>query len=180
MSKWMAKIAVVVGVLALAACAADEKPAPGTSGNAVPSAASSSSSTASETASGGPGTLSVFAVEPAPNTYTFDTKGVNSMPAGQVLITFQNLGSMPHELRVEKIRDGNFTAYRASVVANPLSSEALADQVATSPPIEAGASSTFGADLSTGTYALVCFLTSPDGKGFAQLGMIRELTVVPA
>ena len=33
----MPKIAVVVAVLAFAACAADSKPAPGTSGNAVPS-----------------------------------------------------------------------------------------------------------------------------------------------
>src|SRR4051812_37969063 len=135
MSKLLARVAVVVGVLALAACAADEKPAPGTSGNAVASASSASSSTESEAASGGPGALSVFAVEPAPDTYTFDTKGVNSMPAGQVLITFQNLGTMLHEVRVVRIRDGNFTAYRASVVSDPLSSELLADEVAKSPPI---------------------------------------------
>jgi hypothetical protein len=180
MSKRMAKIAVAVAILAFAACAADSKPAPGTSGNAVPSGSSSSSSSTSDSSSGGPATLSVFAIEPAADTFSFDTAGVESMPAGQVVITFQNLGTMSHELRVMRIRDGNFAAYRAAVVSNPLTSPLLADEIAKSPPIDAAAASTFGAELSSGTYALVCLLTAPDGKVFAQRGMIRELTVTPA
>jgi hypothetical protein len=87
---------------------------------------------------------------------------------------------MSHELRVVKIKDGNFVAYQSAVEADPLTSEALADEVAKSPSIDPGASSTIGADLSPGAYALVCFLTAPDGKAFAQHGMIRELTVNPS
>jgi hypothetical protein len=181
MSKSMPKAAVaMLAVLAFAACSAREKPGPGTSGNAVPSGASSSSSSGEESSSGGPAALSVFATEPASNTFAFDTTGVESIPAGPVLITFKNLGTMAHELRVMKVRDGNFTAYRVAVVANPAEAAFLADEVANSPSIDAGGSSTFGAELSSGTYALVCFLVAPDGKEFAQHGMIRELTVTPA
>jgi hypothetical protein len=179
MSKLMPRIAVVLAILAFAACAADEKPAPGTSGNPVPSGSSSSSSEEASS-SGGPAALSVFAAEPAPNTFTFDTAGVESIPAGPIVITFKNLGTMAHELRVMRIRDGNFTAYRLAVVGNTAASEALADEVANSPSIVAGASSTVGVNLASGTYALVCFLIAPDGKMFAQHGMIRELAVTPA
>jgi hypothetical protein len=181
MSKWMPRIALgLIAVLAFAACAADEKPAPGTSGNAVPSGSSSSSSSEEASSSGGPTALTVFASEPAPDTFTFDTGGVESLPAGPVLITIQNLGTMAHELRVVKIRDGNFAAFRAAVTADATSAASLADEVAKSPSIDAGKSSTFGAELSTGTYALVCFLPAPDGKLFAQHGMIRQLGVTPA
>jgi hypothetical protein len=173
----MSKIAVLVAVLAFAACSADSKPAPGTSGKALPSGSSSSSSSAAESSSGGPTALSVLAAEPAPNTFTFDTAGVQSIPAGRVLITFKNLGTMAHELRVVKIRDGNFLVFRAAVVANAAAAASLADEIAKSPSIDPGKSSTFGAELSSGAYALVCFLAAPDGKLFAQHGMIRELTV---
>jgi hypothetical protein len=172
------KIALVLlGVLAFAACAADSKPAPGTSGNAVPSAASSSSSSESEAASGGPTAISVLAAEPAPNTFTFDTSGVNSVQAGPVLVTFKNSGTMSHELRLVKITSGNFAAYRAAVLAG--GDLAGNEEVGTSPPIDPGESSTFGAELTAGTYAWVCFLDASGGKTFAQLGMIREFTVIP-
>jgi uncharacterized cupredoxin-like copper-binding protein len=179
MSKLMSKIAVLAAVLALAACSADSKPAPGTSGNPVPSGSSSSSSSATESSSGGPAALSVFAAEPAPNTFTFDTAGVDVMRTGAVLITYQNLGTMAHELRVVRVRDGNFSAYRAAMMTSVADAASLADEVAKSPSIDPGKSSTFGAELSSGTYALACLLTAPDGKAFAQHGMIRELTVTP-
>ena len=179
MSRSTPKIALaLVAVLALAACAAREKPAPGTSGNPVPSASSADSSTASETASTGP-TLTVLAVEPAANTFTFDSAGVELLSAGPVQIAFQNSGTMAHELRIVRIRDGNFGAYRVALVDNNVTSESLADEVAGSSSVDPGKSSTFGAELSAGTYALVCLLNAPDGKTFAQHGMIRELRVAP-
>ena len=45
---------------------------------------------------------------------------------------------MAHELRVVKIRDGNFATYRAAVVANTADAASLADEVAKSPSIDAG------------------------------------------
>lgn len=174
-------VLVVLGVLAFAACAADSKPAPGTSGNAVPSAASSSSSSESETASGGPTAISVLATEPAPKTFSFDTAGLNRVTAGPALVTFLNTGTMEHEVRLVRIKDGDFNAYRTAVVTNTDGSNgvALVDEIAKSSSIPSGGTSTFGADLTPGTYAWVCLLSGPDGKTFAQLGMIRELTVTP-
>ena len=119
----------------------------------------------------------MFAIEPAKDTFTFDTAGVRSVPAGQRLITFKNLGAMSHEVRVMRINDGNFTAYQGAVTASPVGAESLATEAARSPSVEAGASSTFGAELSPGTYAVVCLLNAPDGKAFAQHGMIRALNV---
>ena len=180
MPKSTPKIALVaLAVLAFAACAADSKPAPGTSGNPIPSAAPVSSSSESEAASGGPMELSVLAVEPAPNTFTFDTGGVNSVHAGPALITFKNSGTMSHELRLVKIKDGNFGAYRTAVLADDGTADSLVDEVAKSPSIDPGETSTLGAELSAGTYAWVCLLDASGGKTFAQLGMIRELTVTP-
>ena len=175
--KLMTKLALVVAVLALASCSAREKPGPGTSGDPVPSGSSSSSSSASEAVSDGTGALSVFAVEPAADTFTFDTAGVRSMRAGRVLITFENLGTMEHELRVMRINDGNFGAYQTAMQSSPATAEPLAAEAARSMPIDAAASSTVGAELSPGTYALVCLLSAPDGKAFAQHGMVRELVV---
>jgi hypothetical protein len=176
MSKSMSKVAFVVAVLAFAACSADSKPAPGTSGNAVPSASSSSSSS-SDSSSVGPSALNVMATEPAANAFTFDTGGVESLAAGPVLVTFTNGGTMAHELRVVRVRDGNFSAYRAAVLAATGSFDALGDEVAKSPSVDRGKTSTFGAELTPGAYALVCFLPAADGKVFAQLGMMREFTV---
>jgi hypothetical protein len=180
MSKLMPKLAVVVAVLAFAACSADTKPAPGTSGNQVPSGSSSSGSSSESASSTGTSALNVAAAEPAASTFTFDTGGVRSLPAGQVLVTFTNGGTMAHELRLVRIRDGDFGAYRAAVLAATGAFASLGDEVASSPSIDRGKSSTFGAELTAGTYALVCFLPATEGKVFAQLGMIRELTVTAA
>ena len=160
MSKSLPKIvAVAIGVLAFVACSADSKPAPGTSGNAVPSGSSSSSSSASASTS----TLTelkVTAAEPASGTFAFDTAGVESVPAGPVHITFTNTGTMLHEVRIVKIRDGNFTAFRVALVSLGAESDpsSLADLVGQTGSITAGGHSTFDADLSEGAYALVSYL----------------------
>jgi hypothetical protein len=97
-----------------------------------------------------------------------------------VLITFTNLGSVPHDMHLVRIIDGNFSTYRAAVASNAASVADLAEEVAQSTTVEPGGSSTIGAELTPGTYALVSFLTAPDGKTFAQDGMIRDLTVTAA
>lgn len=182
MSKSLPKIvAVVVGVFAFVACSADSKPAPGTSGKAFPSASSSSSSSASASASSGPAQLTITAAEPAANTFTFDTRGVESLPGGPVHITFVNTGATLHEVRIVKVRDGDFAAFRTALLALPAGADpsSLGDLVAQTGSITAGGQSTFDVELSAGTYALVSFLRAPDGQLLAQHGMVRELTVTP-
>jgi uncharacterized cupredoxin-like copper-binding protein len=180
MSTSLLKIAVVpLALLALGACAADSKPAPGTSGKPVPSGSSSSSSSASESASTDL-TLTVGAAEPATDTFTFDTNGTNSLPAGTVIVTFKNFGTTLYDLHIVKINDGNFSAYRTALMTSDVAPDTLGQEAGKSLPIDPGEKSTFSVDLTPGTYALVCFITAPDGKTYAQHGMIRELTVSPA
>lgn len=170
----------LLAVAACAACSAREKPGSGTSGEAVPSASSSSAST-STTASEAPVVLAVIAAEPAPNLFSFDIAGVQSLRAGPVTVKFTNLGTVPHEVRLANVRDGNFDAYKAAVIAQgALGSAPLADELGAAGPLGPGESATSSVALTPGTYALVCFLAgAPDGKTFAQQGMVTELDVTP-
>lgn len=183
MSKSMLKVVAAMGaVLAFAACAADSKPAPGTSGNQLPSASSTSSSESASSAAptDKSSAISVTAAEPAPNTFVFDTAGVLSLPAGPVTVTFTNSGGDSHDVKLVRIKDGSFSAYSAAVAANSSTLPTLADEVASSPSIPRGQTTTFDVDLTAGTYAFVSFLNASDGKTFAQHGMLRELTVTAA
>ena len=121
MSKSLSKIAcATIAILTLASCAADEKPKPGTSGNALPSASSSTSSASAEASAapgGAPTALKVVAAEPAPGTYSFDTAGVESVPAGLVAVSLTNSGTVIHQANIVKVRDGNFDAYKTALVA---------------------------------------------------------------
>jgi plastocyanin len=173
---------MMVAVLAVAACSSDKKPAPGTSGNPVSASSSSSSSaSSSSTAAGAPTELKVLAVEAAPNTFTFDIAGVQSVRAGTATVTLSNTGVVSHEVRFAKVRDGNFDEYKSAVSAQgALGSTPLADEVGAVGPVDPGKSATSTILLTSGPYALVCFLTGPsDGKTFAQHGMITELDVKP-
>jgi hypothetical protein len=110
--------------------------------------------------------------------FSFDTGGTQSLAAGPVEITFRNTGTMAHELRVIRVRDGNFGAYRAAVVAQGAAgSGPLGDDLGGPGAVEPGQSFTTTITLGAGSYALVCFLTDSDGKAFAQHGMIAELEV---
>lgn len=180
----MPKLAfAMVAVLAFAACAADEKAAPGTSGKAVPSGSSSSSSSsaASSAAVGELAALKVIAAEPAPDTYSFDTAGVQSVPAGPVALTLTNSGTVTHHASIVKVRDGNFDAYKTAVVAQGAAGGApLGENDGGPNTVDPGGSTTTTSVLSPGTYALVCFIPgAPDGKAHAQHGMITKLEVTP-
>src|SRR4051794_36711273 len=180
MSKSMLKVVTaMVAVLAFAACAADSKPSPGTSGNQLPSASSSSSSESDSSAAPGATSskISVTAAEPAPDTFVFDTAGVLSLPAGRVTVTFTNSGTEAHDVKLVRIKDGSFSTYSAAVLANAPTLPTLADEVGSSPSTAAGQTTTFDVDLTAGTYAFVSFLTASDGKTLAQHGMLREFTV---
>lgn len=171
---------LVALLLVLGACSNKSKPAPGTSGNAVPTASESSSESSSEAPETG-STLAVIAAEPAPDTFAFDTAGVTRLPAGVVNVTFTNASpDKAHELRIVRIRDGNFNAYRNAVVAQGEAAGAgLADEIANTQSVDSGEDATLTVTLDPGTYALVSFAPAAAGKVDAQLGMLRELDITP-
>jgi hypothetical protein len=174
---WMVALLTLV-VLASAACVDDKKPGPGTSGNAVPSASSSSSSSESA-ASGEPTTLDVIAVEAAPGSFVFDTKGVEQVAAGPVDFTFTNSGSTQHEARLIRVLDGNVNAYRTALSGGPSAVASLGQEAAVSGPLQPGGTASQTVELQPGVYVIADFQTAPDGGTFAQQGMLREMAVVP-
>jgi hypothetical protein len=177
-SLWTVALAALV-VVAAAACVDDTKPAPGTSGNPVPSASSSESSSESESVSEA-ALLKVAAVDAAPGTFSFDTAGVEAVPAGPVDFTFTNSGADQHEARLIKVLNGNVDEYRAALSSGgPAAVASLGQQVAIGGPLQSGASATQSIDLEPGVYVLADFLTRPEGTTFAEDGMLREIAVVP-
>jgi hypothetical protein len=98
------------------------------------------------------------------------------VPAVPVEVTLANVATTAHEARIVKIRDGDFHAYQAAVVAQGSTASAgLADEVGAVGSTDPGRSTTSVVALTPGTYAIVCFLSAPDGKAFAQHGMIARL-----
>jgi hypothetical protein len=183
MSKSLSRAVIVLLVaplIALGACANKSKPAPGTTGQPVSAASSESSSSESEAPATG-ATLDVIAAEPASNTFVFDTAGVTNLPAGIVNVTFTN--STPekaHELRIVRIRDGNFHAYENAVRSQgEAASAGLADEIANTSVQQPGSDATLTVTLTPGVYALVSFAPAEGGKVDAQLGMVRQLDITP-
>src|SRR4051794_31468659 len=171
-SKSLLTVAVVaLVVLASAACVGSKQETPNVSGNPVPSASSTESSSESAS-SGAPVTLDVAAVDAAPKTFVFDTKGVDSVAAGPVELTFTNNGSDRHEARLIRVLDGNVNAYRTALSGGPSAVAGLGQEVATAGPLEPGGTATQTVDLAPGTYVIVDFETTPDGSTFAQNGML--------
>ena len=179
MSKSKVAAAMLV-VLILAACSgSDKKPAPGTSGNAASPAPAASSSSSTE-ASSGP-TLNVLATQPTTDLFAFDTSGTESLSGGAVPVTFTNGTTVAHELRLIRLRDSDFNSFKIAVGQNGTAIvTTLGDLAYASPSVAAGKSTTETANLVAGTYAMVCFLTAPDGKTFAEHGMFTRLEVTPA
>jgi hypothetical protein len=165
-------------VLAIAACSgSDKKPAPGTSGKTASPAPASSSSSATESSTGPE--LKILVAEPLPGTFTFDTYGAQSVSGGAVAVTITNSTTSAHEARLIRIRDNDFNAFKSAVLAQGGAvATSLGDVAFASTTVGPGETASATAALTAGTYALVDFLTAPDGKTFAEHGMITRIDVV--
>ena len=179
MSKCKVAAAFLV-VLALAACSgSDKKPAPGTSGKDASPASASSSSSSTESATGA--NLKILAAQPASDLFAFDTSGTESVPGGAVPVRFTNGTTVAHEARLIRIRDSDFNSFKSAILTQgDFGASSLGDVAYASPSVSPGDTSTATATLTAGTYALVCFLTAPDGKTFAEHGMLSRIEVTPA
>ncbi|HJQ41716.1 MAG TPA: hypothetical protein VJ831_01410 [Jatrophihabitantaceae bacterium] len=170
---------LVVLTMAAACSGADKKPAPGTSGLQASPAPPTSSSSSSESATGP--TLKVLATQPTTDLFTFDTAGTETVSGGAVSVTLTNGTTVAHELRIFRLRDSDFNSFKIAVGQNGAAvATTLADLAYASPTVAAGKTNTDTANLAPGSYALVCFLTAPDGKTYAQHGMFTRLEVTPA
>ena len=180
----MSKLKFAAGVLVVlalaAACSgADKKPAPGTSGAQASAVPPTSSSSSSESATGP--VLKVLATQPTTDLFAFDTTGTETVSGGAVSITLTNGTTVAHELRLIRLRDGDFNSFKLAIGENGAAVVAtLGDLAYASPTVAAGKSNTDTANLVAGSYALVCLLPAPDGTPYAQHGMLTRLNVTAA
>lgn len=93
------------------------------------------------------------------------------VPAGRVVFTVTNAGRMGHRLALLPLADD------VPPIADQLkgNQRRVVQPFAGVPDRRPGQSGAFAADLVAGRrYAFICFLTNPDGKSHARLGMNAE------
>ena len=111
--------------------------------------------------------------------YAFDAP--DTLPAGLVTVRLMNHGQEPHHAQLLRLNDGvSFEDFAAALQAE--GDGALRLVTLTGGP---GALSTLKTtevtlDLTPGSYALACFISSPDGVPHLAKGMLKPLTVTPA
>lgn len=93
--------------------------------------------------------------------------------AGRTVFTARNEGQRPHEMVLVALPQG------FPPIAEQLRGDTrrAVDTVATVPARRPRASGAFAVDLGPGRYALLCFLTDPDGMQHARKGMSTEFTI---
>lgn len=161
-------VAPVIAAAALAAC-----------NRSTPDAKTADSTTAaaSTPAPAAPNVLTITATD-----YAFDAPA--QIPAGFTTIRVQSNGKEVHQAALVRIEQGKTFADFAAAVKAMAKAEApqpawIVDAGGPNPPMPNGTSESMQY-LAPGTYAIVCFVPSPDGTPHIAKGMMRELTVTPA
>jgi hypothetical protein len=158
----LARLAIGGLALALAACRTDRPAEAG--------ASASPGAPATATPGGTGGTLDVTARD-----YAYDAPA--EVPAGLTTIRLTNQGPSPHHVQLVRLAEGK----RLSDLLEALKGEkfpAWATMAGGPAPPEVGRTSTEIQMLEPGTYALVCFIPTPEGMPHVMKGMSRELSVV--
>jgi hypothetical protein len=109
----------------------------------------------------------------AASEYSFDL--VTAPQAGAVSFVITNEGAEIHEMLLARLV-GDTTVDEA-IAAEDAEAEGLAEAVGFAGPILAGTQAVLNADLTSGRYALVCFVPAPDGTPHVHKGMVTEFTV---
>ena len=93
--------------------------------------------------------------------------------AGRTVFTATTTGRLDHEMVLVHLPEG-FPAIREQLRSD---TRRAVDTLATAPSRGPGRSGTFAVDLTPGRYALICFVTDPDGEQHARKGMNAEFRV---
>lgn len=130
-------------------------------------------------------TAAAPAAAPAPNVlaitatdYAFDAPA--QIPAGFTTVRITTNGKEIHQAALLRIEQGKtFADFAAAVKQAGPPPSWIVDAGGPNPPMPNGTAESMQY-LAPGTYAIVCFVPSPDGTPHIAKGMMRELTVTPA
>ena len=138
--------------------------------------ADSTTAAAPAPAAAAPNVLTITATD-----YAFDAPA--QIPAGYTTIRVVDKGHEPHQAALMRLEQGKTYADFAAAVkaAKPDAPPPswIVDAGGPNPPMPNGTAETIQ-NLAPGTYAIVCFVPSPDGTPHIAKGMMRELTVTPS
>lgn len=102
-----------------------------------------------------------------------------TVPAGLTALAFANDGSEAHQMVVFRLAEGKAVADILTLEGedDPAAAEVIEAEVGSAFGEPGGDTGYVNADLTPGSYALVCFIPGPEGKPHAELGMTAQFTV---
>lgn len=115
--------------------------------------------------------------------YSFVANGLQS---GEQLVRISNTGTEPHEVIIQRIKEGKTFAEVQALLNAEISGEKVSDaaveevlEYAGSAMLAPGRVNYTHLTLEPGTYVLLCFLPSEghEGKAHYELGMVQQVTV---
>ncbi len=135
--------------------------------------------------SAGDSTGAAAPTTPSPNVlaitatdYAFDAPA--QIPAGFTTVRVTSSGKEFHQAALLRIEHGKtFADFAAAIKQNGPPAPWIVPAGGPNPPMPNGTSESMQY-LAPGTYAIVCFVPSPDGTPHIAKGMMRELTVTPS
>ncbi|HEV8214940.1 MAG TPA: hypothetical protein VGP95_03865 [Gemmatimonadaceae bacterium] len=114
--------------------------------------------------------------------YDYHFKSPASVPAGTLTFRMKNAGSEVHHLWVVRLDRGRTPAEFLKVMnawGSALKMPDWATDVGGPNNVGAGQTASGTMTLEPGTYMLVCWVPSPDGRPHVMKGMVKPLTVTP-
>jgi hypothetical protein len=107
--------------------------------------------------------------------YAFEIADVT---AGKVAFQMDNAGDEPHFMYVVRLKDGATIDEALAADEEGGDPDAFIDEdVGESVAVGPGGTAVLNADLTPGTYAMLCFVGNADGVPHAFLGMAEEFDV---
>ena len=156
MKKLLTSLVLMLTLVVLAACGGEEATDTDTSGG----------TTSGGTTSGG----SALVIDSAEGAAIAYAQTALSAPAGEVTITFNNKGSIPHNVTI--VPEGQEATADAEAMSSGAPDYLAASALAQTKMLNGGASETITANLQPGTYTYFCSF-----PGHLTLGMKGTLTV---